>query len=60
MGTYKTYKLSDDILKKVNRGDGVKLSKQSGRLPENFNRAFRTGRCTEDIYNEIKNYYQIN
>ena len=59
MGTYKTFKLSDEILKKVNRGDAVKLSKQSGMLPENFSRAFRIGRCTEDIYNAIKNYYQI-
>lgn len=52
-----TYRISDDVLKKYNHGDGAKISRQTTITKSTINRAIREKRAIKHIFDAINNFY---
>lgn len=55
-----TFRINDNVLKKVNHGDGEKIAKISGISKGTINKAFRDKRATEKTLKAINNYFNNN
>lgn len=56
----KTFRISDEILKKVSHGDGEKIAKASNMTRGTINKAIRDKRGVERITTAINNFYNNN
>jgi hypothetical protein len=57
MSLYKTFKIPDVIIRMQEHGDAKKIASNSSVNYAKISMALRVGRCREDSYNAITQFY---